>query len=111
MRYLVCSFAVCGFIALLGAIGMSLLLALCAQLPRVSDVSFAAACESANTLATGIWVFVILFLMGIPCAVFREFDRSLGSEDPTQLQFSIRFLLTLMLIVSVVLGLLRAFLG
>ncbi len=75
MKSLARSFAVCGAIALLSSIGMFLLLTLGAHLPRIWPVPLAVACERANTLALGIWVFVIVFALGIMRVVLRELRR------------------------------------
>lgn len=75
MKSLVRKLALWVGIALLTSMGMSLLLALGARLPRIGPVPFAAACERANTLALGVRVFVIVLTLGAARAVFYELRR------------------------------------
>ncbi|MCX7426149.1 MAG: hypothetical protein NTW96_11095 [Planctomycetia bacterium] len=75
MKSLAYRVALCVGIALASAIGMSLLLTLGARLPRIGPVPFAVACERANTLALGIWVFAIVLTLGIMYVVLRELRR------------------------------------
>jgi len=76
MKSLTRSLVVCGIIAILSSISMSLLLAWGARFHESGLVSFAVACERANTLALGIGAFVIVLSIGIMCVVLREFRRT-----------------------------------
>jgi hypothetical protein len=80
MKSLARSFTVCGAIALLSSTGLFLLLTLGAHLPRIWPVPFAVACERANTLALGVWVFVVVFVLGSMRVVLREL-RSRNGES------------------------------
>jgi len=102
--------AINAVIGVLAAIGLSLLLTWFSHLPRVSPVSLAAACESANTITTGIWVFALIFPARIIYVILRELRRRVIHPNQTQSQFSLRFLLTLTLIVAVFFGLARVLL-
>ena len=75
MKFLAQNLAVCGLIAILSSIGISLLLILGARLPRIGPVPFATACERANTLGLRIWVFMIVFTLGVMCLSLRELRR------------------------------------
>ena len=80
MKSLARNLAVCGAIALLSSVGMFLLLTLGARLPRIGYVPFSVSCERANTFDTWLWVFVIVFSLGIMDAVLRELRRRAFAE-------------------------------
>ncbi len=82
MKSLTRSLAVCGVIALLSSISMSLLFTwvYARFISFQRPVPFSVACERMNTLASGIWLFVIVFSLGIMRAVLRELRRRAFDE-------------------------------
>jgi len=97
----------CCLLAVLCALGVSAILTWGASLPRVSDTSLPVAFESANSLASGVFVFILTFLGASAVVVLHEFkQRALGIES-LPLRFSLGFLLKLTLIVSLVLTFFR----
>ena len=80
MRPLPRDLAACLAIAFLSAVSIFLFLTWAARLPRIGFVPFAASCERANTLGTWVWVFVIVFSLGIMGVVLRELKRRAFEE-------------------------------
>ncbi len=75
MKWLVYKIALCVVVAVVSSLGVSLLLALGARLPRFGLVPFAVACERMNTLLLAVRVFLAVLTLGLMRVVLGEIKR------------------------------------
>ncbi len=75
MKWLVYRIALCVAFAVVSSLGVSLLLALGARLPRIGLVPFAVACERMNTLTLAVRVFLAVLTLGLMRVVLGEIKR------------------------------------
>lgn len=77
MKSLARDLAICGVVAILGSASISVLFTW-ADANYISferPLPFSVACERTHTLTLAVWLFVIIFSLGLSRALLREFRR------------------------------------